>query len=176
MVTKVNWIESGGGPLLFAPRSSIKDWFGAATSKVAGSQTDYARACSIEAEIGIISIGNRSAVVLGDEPDRTALVPGRSAAEVLMVRWRWAESEESLLSGLLAEHAADALSFVPAGRLATSAEEYLLFDAACSGAQIDKYLSASLQAGSYAIETATFKPDRATFALVHRLKSHLKVA
>ncbi|HET9933717.1 MAG TPA: hypothetical protein VFQ35_23595, partial [Polyangiaceae bacterium] len=63
-----------------------------------------------------------------------------------------------------------------AGQLATSAEDYLLFDSACAGTRIDRYLSVSLQAGSYLVETASFKPDRATFALVHRLRSHLKVA
>jgi hypothetical protein len=175
-VIKVEWIESAGGPLLLAPRSSTKDWYGPDGSKMAGSQTDYARACSIETEIGVIRIGSRSALVLGDEPDRTALIPVKSISEVLLVRWRWADSEESLLSSLLAEHAAGTLSFVSAGQLATSAEEYLLFDSACSGAQIDRYLSISLQAGRYLIETANFKPDRATFALVHRLKSHIRVA
>ena len=175
MTTKIDWIESAGGPLLLAPRSSIKNWFGADGSKVAGKQTDYARACSIEAEIGVIPVGNRSAVVLGDEPDRTALLPGKSASEVLMVRWRCADSEESLLSGLLAEHAAGALSFVLAGQLAAGAEEYLLFDSACSGARIDRYLSVTLEEGGYLVETASFKPDRATFGLIHRLKSHLKV-
>lgn len=174
-MTKVEWIESAGGPLLLAPRSSTKDWYGADGSKVVGSQTDYARACSIDAEVRVIGIGNRSALVLGDEPDRTALIPVKSTSEVLMVRWRWADSEESLLSGLLAEHAAGALSFVSVGQLPTSAEEYLLFDSACSGAQIDRYLSISLQAGRYLIETANFKPDKATCALVHRLKSHMKV-
>ena len=124
MVTQVEWIESAGGPLLLAPRSSIRDWLGVDGSKVAGSQTDYARACSIQAEIGIIPIGSRSAVVLGDEPDRTALLPVKSSSEVLMVRWRWADSEEALLTSLLAEHAAGTLSFAPAGQLATNAEEY----------------------------------------------------
>ena len=86
MVTQVEWIESAGGPLLLAPRSSIRDWLGVDGSKVAGLQTDYERACSIQAEIGIIPVGSRSAVVLGDEPDRTALLPVKSSSEVLMER------------------------------------------------------------------------------------------
>jgi Immunity protein 21 len=176
MVAKVEWIESAGGPLLLAPRSSLNDWLGADGSRRAGSQTDYARVCSIGDEIAVIAIGKRSAVLLGDEPDRTALVAGHSASQVLIVRWRWAESEESLLSGLLAAVAAGTLPFVSAGQLATTAEEYLLFDSACSGAQLDNYLSASLQAGSYLLETAIFKPDSATFALVHCLKPHLRIA
>src|SRR5438105_3166921 len=133
MVRKVDWIESGGGPLLFAPRSSLKDWLGVTGSKVSSVQTDYDRACAIEGEIGVISIGNRSAVVLGDEPDRTALIAEQSGTDIFMIRWRWAESEESLLSALFSDGAIQRLSFTSIGSMATSVETYLLFDSACCG-------------------------------------------
>lgn len=176
MVTKVEWIESAGGPLLLAPRSSLKDWHGIGDSGCSDAQSDYARACGIEDEIGVILVGNQSALVLGDEPDRTALIPVQATPEVLMVRWRWAASEESLLSGLLAAHTAGALQFTSSDQLPTSSGEYVLFDSACSGAQLDRYLSVSLRAGSYLVETTSFKPDRETFALVHRLKPHIRAA
>lgn len=171
----VEWIESAGGPLLFAPQSSLGDWYGADGSRVSSTQSDYARACSIEDEIAVIPVGTRSALVLGDEPDRTALIPVQARSEVLLVRWRWAASEESLLSRLLAEYVAEGLSFVSAGQLPTSAGEYVLFDSACGGAHLDRYLSVSLCAGGYLIATASFKPDRETFALVHRLRPLPKV-
>lgn len=167
-MTDVEWIESGGGPLLLAPRSATNDWHGAQGPGMAGPQTDYARACSLKDEIGVIHIGSRPALVLGDEPDRTALIPVRSDA--LLVRWRWADSERSLIPRLLAEHVTGGLAFSLAGQLATTAEEYFLFDSACSGTQIDQYLSIPLHAGHYIVESANFKPDRATFALVHRLR------
>lgn len=176
MVTKAEWIESAGGPLLLAPRSSLKDWHGVDDSGCSEAQSDYARACGIEDEIGIILVGNQSALVLGDEPDRTALIPVLATSEVLIVRWRWAASEESLLSGLLAEHTARTLSFASAGQLQTSSGEYVLFDSACSGAQLDRHLSVSLRAGSYLVETTSFKPDREKFALVHRLKLLIRAA
>jgi hypothetical protein len=71
------------GPLLFAPRSSLKDWLGGYRSKLAGQQTDYARAYVIDDEIGVIAVGTQSALVLGDEPDATALLPGTTESEVL---------------------------------------------------------------------------------------------
>jgi hypothetical protein len=173
-VKKTAWIESSGGPLLLAPRSCLRRWCGA-TGRGLCSQTDYERACAIESEIGTISIGDRSAIVLGDEPDRTALVTEQSGTSVLIVRWRYAESEESLLSALSADGGLQKLTYSPGGWIATAAEEYVLFDAACSGTQIDRYLSLLLQAGGYSFETTTFKPNENTCAIVHRMRLHLKV-
>lgn len=168
MAVKVEWIESAGGPLLLAPQSSVKDWFGTADTG-GGSQTDYARACAIEDEIGTISIGDKSAVVLGDEPDRTTLVPERLTSDVYIVRWRCAKSEESLLSALFAERAVRTLSFIPNGWIATDADEYWLFDSAYPGAQIGTRLRIDLEAGRYFLGTAAFKPSSSTSALIHRM-------
>ena len=170
MTFTTDWIESLGGPLLLAPRSSLKDWLGGYGSKLPGLQTDYARACSIDAGIGKLAIGTRLALVLGDEPDRTALLPGTTSLEALIVRWRWASSEDSLLSRLMAACADGALSFAPACELVTTGEEYVLFDSAYSGAKMQRSLSVPLNAGRYAIESALFKPDDETCALVHRLR------
>lgn len=175
MTRKIDWIESGGGPLLFAPQSSLKDWLGATGSKVSNMQTDYDRACAIEDEIGIISIGTRSAVILGDEPDRTALIAERSGADIFMIRWRWAKSEESMLSALFSGGAIQRLSFTSISSMAISAETYLLFDSACCGTQVDKHLDVLLQAGSYSVETAAFRPNSGMNALIHRMRLHLKV-
>lgn len=176
MVNKVEWIESAGGPLLLAPRSSLKDWHGAGDSGCSATLSDYARACGIEDEVGVISVGNQSALVLGDEPDRTALIPVQATSEVLIVRWRWAASEDSLLSGVLVAHTAHALPFATAAQLPTSSGEYVLFDSACSGSQVDRHLSVPLKAGNYLVETTSFSPDRETFAVIHRLRSLLKAA
>jgi hypothetical protein len=97
MTQLLQWIESAGGPLLFASRAVIESWHGIRAS--AGSVTDYERTCAVTEEIGVIQIGSAQALVLGDEPDRCALV-SRSPTYILMVRWRWAESEESLLAAL----------------------------------------------------------------------------
>jgi len=169
---KLEWIESEGGPLLLAPRSRLRDWSGIDVRE-SESQSDYDRACAITDEVGIISIGDGSAVVLGDMPDRTALVTEHAATDVFIVRWRCAASEESLLAALFADSSIQRLPYADACWMATGAEEYMLFDSAYNGAEIERYLSVSLQAGGYSIETCEFKPDKATNAVVHRMQLDL---
>ena len=73
MNQSLEWIESNGGPLLFAPKSALPKWCGNRQS-ISGSTTDYQRACSVKDEIDVISIGLSQALVLGGEPDRSYLV------------------------------------------------------------------------------------------------------
>lgn len=164
----LKWIESGGGPLVLVAKPLISEWLGTKGSKDADSLTDYQRACSVGEEIGTTSLCGSEVLVLGDEPDRTALI-GISPKELLIVRWRWAESEESLVSGLIAE--VDRLPFAQSGAFSTIAGEHLLFDSACSGADTEQSLSTVMEATECIVETASFEPDKSMFALVHRLRS-----
>jgi len=164
----IEWIESGGGPLLLAPRSSIKSWSGTLPTELQGNLTDYARACAVRDELGVITIGAKQALVLGDEPDRTALILQRTG-ELLILRWRWADSEESLLSAVLSSPGLSGMHFSPAGTLTALAEEYLLFDSACSGSAVTHSLSVELDAGTFTLGTAIFEPNKNTCALIHRM-------
>jgi hypothetical protein len=170
MVTKTEWTESAGGPLLLASRGSLRYWHGVDNPEGRSETSDYERACGVEDEIGVIPVGSESALVLGQEPDRTALILIQASSEVLIVRWRWALSEEALLSRLWSEHTARTLSFASNCKFQASAGEYVLFDSACSGARLDSYLSVSLRTGAYLVETSTLNPDRELYALVHRLR------
>jgi hypothetical protein len=166
----IEWIESEGGPLLLAPKSKIGDWLGSLSANSASGPTDYERACAVQDEIGLIPIGNdQQAIVLGDEPDRTTLL-ARTIDELLIIRWRWAESEKSLLSALSSALGLDAMSFNTKGTFTAQAEEYLLFDSAYSGAEITRNLTVELQAGTYSLETVLFNPSKNTCALIHRMR------
>ena len=162
----ISWIQFDGGPLLLAPRSRVRDWGGIGSGSDAPS--DYDRACAMDDEIGGISIGDRSAVVLGDEPDRTALVGG-GADDVFLIRWKYARSEQSLVGALFADNLIRRLPYVPAGWIATDGEEYVLFSPAYDGSDIGPHLSVVLRAGRYFMGTAKFEPNSETSAVIHRL-------
>ena len=164
----LEWIESGGGPLLFAPSSVVREWHGNELV-TPGGVTDYHRACAVSDEIDAIRIGSAQALVLGDEPDRSALI-GRSPSSVLIVRWRWAQSEESLLSALNPEEI-DRLPSSNEKVFEALADQYLLFDSAYSGAQIVRALRVGLKAGSCSFDTLDYRPNADTCVLIHRLRA-----
>jgi hypothetical protein len=166
-VEKIKWIESGGGPLLLAATPLVKIWSGVQPSGTEEASTDYARACSIDDEIGTIAIGSGQGVVLGDEPDRTAIFSKDS--KILVLRWRWAESESHLLSKLFEEMYL--ISFKPSGVFTTTPGEHWLFDSAFSGSEVHEHLAVTLDAHRNCLETALFQPDEETCALVHRIRS-----
>jgi hypothetical protein len=106
------------------------------------------------------------AVVLGDEPDRTALF--EDSSDILILRWRWAESEESLLLALHSD--LSRLSFARSGKFSTIAGEHLLFDSAYAGVDIAKSLGVRLNASEYTLETIKFNPSKHVCAIIHRLR------
>lgn len=163
-----DWIESKGGPLFLGGLSVLRFWKGNQLSVGSSLPTDYQRACGISDEIGVIKVVSADALVLGDEPDRTTIVEMPSS-NILLVRWRWAESEKSLLSAVRSI-SLEETSFRDEGVFSAKSEEYLLFDAACDGEQIDKSLGVFLKEGTYSLGTADFRPDKHTCALLHRLQ------
>src|SRR6185312_11317097 len=163
--SRPQWIESGGGPLLFAPRRSLSNWHG--NSAAHGSISDYARACDIKDEIAALLIGDAQALVLGDEPDRTALIeihPGT----VLLVRWRWADSEAALMAALDSAELGT-LSFSSLGTFEATPGPYHLFDSVYEGAAVPHALQSSLKGGRCSYESMEFRPHDKICALLHRI-------
>jgi Immunity protein 21 len=167
MKWRPKWIESGGGPLLFAPRSATRIWHGTGPS-VSDEITDYEKACAVSDEIGIIEVGTAQALVLGDEPDRSALIQF-SPSRVFILRWRWARSEESLVSAL-DWGKIDQLPSSSEQTFRTLEDQYLLFDSASSGEEIGDALMAEMHAGICSFDTLDFRPTPETCALIHRLR------
>jgi hypothetical protein len=163
------WIESGGGPLLFAPQSVLVDWHGNRLPKDRVGLTDYARACAIKDEIGVIAIGASQGLVLGDEPDRTSLIV-YSSFDLMICRWRWADSEASLL-GALDSAGVRQLPFTSKGRFDALPDQYHLFDSAYSGNKVPRSLSAKLGARPYLFDSIDFRPSKNIYALIHRIRA-----
>jgi hypothetical protein len=166
MYDKLDWIESEGGPLMLAPRSALVDWHGILST--AGSKTDYDRACDIEDEIGVISIMGKAAIVLGDMPNRTALLC--LGKEIIVLRWQWAPSEEALLSAVFAATGFRSLQFSRNCSILAWAEDYWLFDSGVPGDEVSEHLHVRMEAENYLIETAYLKQNRDVCAVIHRLR------
>ena len=163
------WIESGGGPLLFAPQRVLADWHGNRQLKDRVGLTDCARACAVKDEVGVIQIGATQALVLGDEPDRTSLIV-YSSSDLMICRWRWADSEASLLESLDTAGVRQ-LPFTQKGSFDALSDQYHLFDSAYSGDEVPRSLVAKLDARSYLFDSIDFRPSKNICALVHRIRA-----
>jgi hypothetical protein len=130
-------------------------WTGADGGELA---SDYDRACEVEGFIGLLPVGNTTALVLGDDPASTAYLSEHGT----FVRWCAAETERELLAG------------VPAA-LDTAVWErevhweipgaVVLFDAAWPGNESQKtgHLRIALEPGRYAVRAAYVEPGPETW-------------
>lgn len=92
-VEQVEWVESGGGPLIAIPEVVLPFWTGADGDELA---SDYDRACEVDGLVGLLPVGNTTALVLGDEPAATSYLPEHGT----FVRWSAGDSERELLAGV----------------------------------------------------------------------------
>ncbi|MDH6697215.1 immunity 21 family protein [Streptomyces griseoviridis] len=156
----VEWVESDGGPLIAVPETVLPFWSGADGDDLA---SDYDRACEIDTAFGLLPVGDRTALVLGDEPAATAYLPEHGT----LVRWYAADTEAELLAG-----ARDALTTADwtDERHWNVPGPVVLFDSAWPGtatARTDT-LRITLAAGHYAVRSATVRPGPEIWAgLVH---------
>ncbi|BBC97364.1 hypothetical protein SRO_6188 [Streptomyces rochei] len=151
----LEWVESGGGPLIAVPEVVLPFWAGADSEEL---DTDYDRACEVSGYAGLLPVGDSAALVLGDEPAATSYLPEHTA----FVRWSAADSERDLLAG------------VPAALKTAVWEQELrwqvpgpvvLFDSAWPGGEADRqeHLRVPLTAGSYAVRAAYAQPGAETW-------------
>ncbi len=149
----VEWVESGGGPLIAVPETVLPFWAGADGDETV---SDYDRACDIDGAVGLLPVGDSAALVLGDAS--TSYLPEHG----VFVRWCAADSEKELLAG------------VPAA-LATAVWErevrwtvpgtVLLFDPAWPGRETERteHLRVALEPGAYAVRAARVQPGPETW-------------
>ncbi len=86
----MDWLNSGGGPFIFADADTAKQWRGTGGSSVNGGVTDYARACGVEGYLGLTRCGLGEALVLGDEPLQTAI--DATSHGIVLIRWVYCDS------------------------------------------------------------------------------------
>jgi hypothetical protein len=115
-------------------------------------------------------VGQVEALVLGDEPLATAWLPYQGRPGGVVVRWRYAESDQSVASRqaeILAQEAAE-----PAVTLHVPSSPLLMFDSAVAGSDLEmtQALRIELQPGTYRVSSAEFNPDENTSLLLHRFE------
>lgn len=155
----VDWVESGGGPLVVVPAEVLAQWEGADSE---GPESDYDRACAVVGFAGLLAVGASHALVLGDEPASTVFLPEYG----VFVRWVAAESEAELLDsvGAALEDAAweDRQVWDVPGPV-------VLFDSAWPGCEVepDNHARVDLAGGRYEVRAALAQPNSETaFQLV----------
>lgn len=156
----LEWVESGGGPLIAVPETVLPFWAGAESEELA---TDYDRACEVDGYAGLLPVGDSAALVLGDEPAATSYLPAHGT----FVRWSAANSEDELLAHLPA--ALDAAVWeheihwdVPG--------PVVLFDSAWPGGAAEEHLRVPLEAGRYAVRAAYARPGPETWVGLVQLR------
>lgn len=162
------WVSSAGGPLLVAPQSALPLWTGAgSTAGPVESWGDYGRACAVDGYIGVIPIGQRQALVLGDEPARTTYLPSYR----LFLRWAAAYEEDELLSAAcrairdgLAWDAGEDVLWVVDGPV-------VMFDSARSGTELEpgNHLVVELHPSTYRVR-ATYRANGDNWMILVQLQ------
>lgn len=151
----VEWVESGGGPLIAVPETVLPFWAGADGDETV---SDYDRACEVDRLVGLLPVGDSAALVLGDEPASTSYLADHDT----FVRWGAADSEDELLAAVPAAFATavweDEVSWTVPGPV-------VLFDAAWRGNEsVDTdHVKVPLAPGRYAVRAANVRPGPETW-------------
>ncbi|GAA3501502.1 immunity 21 family protein [Streptomyces prasinosporus] len=150
----VEWVESGGGPLVAVPETVLPFWTGADGEETA---SDYDRACEAGGPVGLLPVGDSAALVLGDEPAATAFLPEHGT----LVRWLAGDSEAELLASVPA--ALDTAPWRPEAHWKVPGA-VLLFDAARPGPHSTGagHVRLPLAPGRYAVRAARVRPGPGT--------------
>jgi hypothetical protein len=96
----MRWVDTTGGPFVAIEARLITTWRGAIGYPAPG--TDYGRACEVADYLGVVPVGDGSALVLGDEPMATAWWPDQRWGSGLIVRWMYAPDETAVVQHLTA--------------------------------------------------------------------------
>ncbi|KRC62341.1 hypothetical protein ASE14_00365 [Agromyces sp. Root81] len=173
MTGAMEWVGTGGGPLIAVPESVLGAWSGAdddlddldgldeLDDEEAG---DYGRACAADGYAGVIDVGGASALVLGDDPAPTTFLAEHS----LFVRRLAADREEAAVGAV--GRAMEVARWEEATHWDVPGP-VVLFDAAFSAEDLGSTssLHIDLAAGRYRVESAHVKPDEDTWLLLVRL-------
>ncbi|MER5399057.1 immunity 21 family protein [Streptomyces sp. NPDC002599] len=158
----VQWVESGGGPLIAIPETVLPFWAGADGDDMS---CDYDRACDVDGFVGLLPVGDTRALVLGDDPASTTYLPEHGA----FVRWCAADSEDELLAVVPA-----ALSQARWERevVWTVPGPVVLFDAAWPGTASGRadHLRVALEPGRYGVRAARVEPGPETWVGLVQLR------
>lgn len=162
----MQWIESGGGPLVVVPQTRLDRWRGV-DCRSSDDTSDYDRACEVADDVAVVRVADTEILVLGEEPFRTTWLPDEKGG--LLIRWVYADKEDSIPEFLSAPGLEDALS--ASGVSFTTPGACVLFDSAEPGDDIrGDSMALALKPGTYAVKSAIVKPSAEVRLLIHQLR------
>ena len=154
---------------MLLPNDVLGEWGGGA--EVAGD-SDFARACRIEDEVGTCDVGHLRGLVLAGDVYDVAWWPTQSGG--LLVRWVYADNHADAQRAV--ERAVTEAVVKPtAVSFETGASgACTLFSAVDEGFDPSSWVGASLRLSlspstRYSVASGDYKPDSDTFLVVHRL-------
>jgi Immunity protein 21 len=182
---EMQWVQSGGGPLIVIPVEIAHLWRGigglglpngdlSMVWETVRDHTDYGRACGVDDYLGVLKVGHGDCLVFGDEPLETAFQPTEDGG--IFVRWVHAQQEEDVVR---------AVQVVPEDVWQPSPHMFhvrrgglLLFDSACPGDDLPSpriegvvsWMRVPVPGGTYEVDTADYEPDDHTRVILHRLR------
>ncbi|MEV0617385.1 Imm21 family immunity protein [Nonomuraea sp. NPDC050404] len=156
----MKWIETTGGPFALVALDDVPLW--------TGHRGDYQRACEVDGVTGLVGFGapehRRTALILWDEPLRTAYLPEHQA----FVQWMYADSEGELLQMVNSQISS---AMWEGGPSIEVRGKVVLFDAAMPGAELTSgdSLEIQMRCEVYRVRTADIEPGGRQAARVHQL-------
>lgn len=166
---KINWINSGGGPILCASRSVALQWRGTEGSSIGSVESDYERACGTSHYLESIACGTGEVLVLGDEPMQSAFF--QSSGGLLIVRWLSCASHSLAIDALKA--LPDSLPHIePLVSFDVADTELFMFDSALAGSPERDSISAGTPSGRVNITTERYEASGRFDFVVHRFICH----
>lgn len=160
------WISSLGGPLILMERHTLTDWKGDSGHENAHHQnfvSDYDRAGEIEDYVGLLDVGEYTALVLS-MPDHTSYVSINSGM-FLLVRWIGADSEEQILNTLRKLNL-DQPWIDTNVRIRFRSSELVLFDSVYAGNEVTDSLIMNISPGNYRVSILSYQPNIQTDLLL----------
>lgn len=183
----MEWINSGGGPLILISEKSYKKWSGTfkrelylqnefvhADNFLSSEEADYGEACSIRDYVGLIEVSGETAIVLGDEPLSTTAFKSSDNNTLVIARCYYTNKEtlpKSILTSI------DLVAIGPwtlDQKFEVQTETHFLFDSAFSGYTVDyddvEKMQLTIRKGNYAIWTTEYSPTEDSKFLLHKFE------
>jgi hypothetical protein len=142
----MRWINSAGGPLVLVPATKVAQWRG-----IRDGGGDYAAACAVDDDVGVIRWNGVDVLVLADEPLATACIAGELT---VFLRWSYAPNEgaiENVVRGMMLELSE------PRSRVSFDCQttRHVLFDAGAPGSSVDEAIELGITPGGYVSSMST---------------------
>jgi hypothetical protein len=187
IMDKLNWIGSTGGPLILISDKSYGLWSGIlkrdsylnnkieeADDFLNADEADYGKACSIQGYLGVVNIGDDTALILGDEPLLTTVIYSTDKM-VIIARWYYGENDELVDNYLNTIDLNSIDNWELSLTFKLNSDRQYLFDSACSETMINKkangFLHLDIKQGEHKIWTTIYEPDSTTRLIIHKLET-----